>query len=110
VVLALPVNLLLMEVENLFFLWFPAPLMPANALDFQTAGRQTILILLKTGCVGLVLAIATAIGAAGFFLSRGSWSVTIGIAGIVILGLDIAFLPLLCQAFTHFDVARERPE
>lgn len=108
--LSVPVNILLLEVENLFFLWFPVPLMPTNAVDFQTVGRLLILLIIKVCCVGFAVAIAMACGYAAYYIFRESWPASIATAGLVTLGIDLGLVPLLVQAFNHFNVASERPE
>lgn len=108
--LTVPVNLYLLELENLFFLWYPAPLMPANSVDFQTVGRGIILLLIKIGGVGLLTAVAAGMGYATYLVSRGSWTAAIGMALAVVWVCDLALVPLISQAFNQFDVAHERPE
>src|SRR5207249_3358286 len=39
-----PGNLLLVELENLFFLWFPSRYVSGPSIDFQTMGRQMLLM------------------------------------------------------------------
>src|SRR5262249_33254093 len=109
-VLSIPANVLLLEVENIFFLWFPAPVMPTNAVDFQTLGRRLMLLLIQVCCVGIAVTIAAAFGYAAYYVFRDSWPAAIATSGLVTVGIDLAIVPLLVQAFNQFDVASERPE
>lgn len=108
--LTIPVNLFLFEIDNLFFLWYPADWIPVNSVDFQSLGRQIILTLARVACVGLMIAVAATFGAATYWLFDGRWSVTVAVAWISMLGFDLALLPLLAQAFESFDVAVDRIE
>jgi hypothetical protein len=111
VVVVLPAfNFLLLEVENLFFLWYPARWVAGNTLDFETMGRQVFLILGKTASAGIVAGVATALGAAAYFVAGRSWAAAVSVACLTVLGFDAAMVPLLARSFVDFDVARERFE
>ncbi len=46
--LVLPLfNLLVVEVENLYFLWYPVRLVSGQSIDFQAMGRQFLVTLAK---------------------------------------------------------------
>ena len=105
-----PVNALLIEIENLFFLWYPIRLGAGNSADFQTMGRVMLLMMAKFTCVGIGATAAVAIGAGCFFLFGESWTAAVASGWIVIALFALSLVPLVAQAFTHFDVSRDLPE
>ncbi len=101
-------NLLLVEVENLYFLWFPARWVPGGTGDFQAMGRQLLLMMAKVVfLLGLVAGVAAGLGAAAYFSAGESWA---GRArresGWCSPCSSRASCPLVAQAFVRFDVAR----
>jgi hypothetical protein len=105
---ALPINTALVIVENLIFLLFPYRLQAQTPGDMQTIGRSILNMLAKMLVLGIMAAIAGALGALAFFLSRNldlalilAWTV----AGL----LALALLPVLAWAFRAFDVSRDTP-
>lgn len=108
--LTLPLNLVLVAVENLYFLWFPFRLAGANSLDFQALGRQILLMIGKLATLGLAAGIAGAVGAAIYHLTGGSWSATVATAAVALTGIGVGMILLVALAFEQFDVAGARPE
>jgi hypothetical protein len=101
-----PYNMLLYEVENLFFLLFPAPLVPIGRMDFDFIGRTLV------GC-----AITTTILIAGCILSAGAgylavnamglpWYAFMVMAWLSLTLIALMTLPLLGWAYNRFDVSR----
>jgi hypothetical protein len=98
-----PFNLLLYEAENLFFLLFPAPLVPVGRADFDFMGRTlvgyaitaTVLIgsCLMAAVAGYLIAKATGLSWPAF--AAGGWFSLALIAALM--------LPLLGWAFNRFD-------
>lgn len=102
----LPFNLLLYEAENLFFLLFPAPLVPVGRADFDFMGR-TLVGYAVTASVLIVSCLLAA--GAGYLIAKAtglSWP-AFAAAGWFSLALIAALmLPLLGWAFNRFDVSR----
>lgn len=109
VVLSLPLNVFLVEIENLFFLWYPVPFVSGLAMDFETTGRQMILLLAKATCVGMVAALAGALAAAVYYYVSQTWFAAFSTAWIVLSLACWGLLPMLALAFSHFDVSRDTP-
>ncbi len=103
----LPVNFLMFEIENIFFLWFPTRL-SLGVADFQSMGRQMLLWLAKMVTLLLTLGAASLIGLAVHLLSH-SWIVTLPVAWVVVAGVAAGLIPLVALAFQQFDVAADVP-
>jgi hypothetical protein len=103
-----PVNMYLVGLENLLFLWYPTRQLPTTPGDLHLFGRQMLLLLAKM--LGLLLAMlpAALLGWAVLLLG-GGWLPAAVIAWIALLGPVIALVPLLSLAFERFDVSRDVP-
>jgi hypothetical protein len=111
---AAPFNFLSFGVENLLFLWFPSRPTPAAPGDFQTMGRQTLMLLAKMAILGLVIVPAAAAGTAAYVAARLVLEVNGVPAGLaagwlVLTVLSSGVVPLVASAFRRFDVARDTP-
>lgn len=102
----LPFNILLYELENLFFLLFPAPLVPVGRADFDFLGRTLLEFVVKSAI--LMGSCFLAAEAAHFIISgmTGSWSAFAIVAWFILTLMGLLLLPLLNQAFQRFDVSR----
>jgi hypothetical protein len=104
----LPFNMLLYEAENLFFLLFPAPLVPVGRADFDFMGRTLAGYALTA--VFLVIGSLLAAGS-GYRVAQAAglgWSAFLIIAWLVLSLIAMMGVPLLGWAFRQFDVARDR--
>jgi hypothetical protein len=108
--LAIPCNLMLIAIENLYFLWFPTRLAGVNSFDFQALGRQLLLMMAKMASIAVAAGLAAAIGAAVFYVAGGNWGATIIAAWFVMGACALALVPLVAVAFVQFDVAGSPPE
>lgn len=108
--LALPTNLLLAAIENLYFLWFPYRATGINSFDVQAMGRQLLLMTAKASTVGVAAALSGTAGFLTFRLTGGNLASAVGSAWVVALGCALALVPLVATAFDRFDVAGDRPE
>jgi len=107
--LIVPLNILFVEIENLFFLWFPTPRTNGIFFDFQTMGRQSLLVIAKLAFVSVITISATVVGALAYFALGGSKIAAFLTAMAVTMIACGAFLPLLATAFVKFDVSRDVP-
>lgn len=108
--LALPLNLVMVAIENLYFLWYPFRMTGFNAFDFQAMGRQMLLMMAKLLTVGVAAVLAGGAGAIVYYLLADSLAAAVATAWVVVALIGLAIVPLLGQAFVHFDVAEARDE
>ena len=109
-VLVVPLNAILMLVENLYFLWFPFRSIGANSFDFQAMGRQMLLLAAKGTSVVVVSALSACPAALVYYFMGKNWPATVGTAWITASFCAIGLVPLVARAFEHFDVAALPPE
>ncbi len=108
--LAIPFNILLIGLDNLWFLIFPFRTSGGtNAFDFQTMGRVMLTMLAKMICLGVVGGLAAGLGAGVYYLTGQSWLPAIVMVWLVLAVFAAALLPLVALAFDRFDVARDTP-
>lgn len=102
---AIPLNVVLLEVENLMFLWFPSRPMAHTPGDVQAMGRVMLLMIAKF----LVLAVATGLAAAFGLLGylAGGWVGMAAVAWLVLMGVSLLLVPMIASAFRGFDVASD---
>jgi hypothetical protein len=109
VALAVPVNLLLVGVENWLFLLFPARMGPAHPGDFSHAGRQMLLMLGKGISLMIGIGIPAIFAAVAYFMSGHNWFVAILVAMFPATIIAVLPIPLVTLAFKNFDVSRDTP-
>ncbi|MFO0981994.1 MAG: putative ABC exporter domain-containing protein [Planctomycetota bacterium] len=108
IAMALPlVDMLLIAVENLAFLLFPSRPTPGQPTDIQNLGRAVVIFLLKTIAFLATLLLAAASGRIAQLLT-GSDLAGCAAAGIALLFADLVAIGLVGEAFTRFDITRER--
>lgn len=104
--LALPLDLLLVAIENLTFLLFPHR--PGPPAELGQLGRQMVLIVLKL----LITAVACGIAggcAAVIFAVSGSLTAAVAVA-VVVLGVEaMALVPLIGLAYSRYDPISDTP-
>jgi hypothetical protein len=108
-VLAWPVNLLLVGIDNLFFLLFPTRMQPANPGDFSQAGRHMLLMLGKAIGAVIGLGLPATFGAVTYLLAGRNWSLTLLAAFVPAVMVCALPIPLVTLAFRRYDVARDTP-
>ena len=109
VTFAVPFDTLLLAINNVLFLIYPARFVPSGTADFQFMGRAMLFMVLEMlallPCVGL----AAGIGGLAYFASGSSW-IVFGIATWVVLVLELPlFIGALAWAFERFDPATQTP-
>lgn len=108
-VFAVPFNLLVFGVDNVFFLLFPARAAAATPGDLQHVGRMMLEMAAKTLAVAIGAGYAALLGFIALWLSRGAWAAAMAAAW---LGLAMAaglLIPCLAWAFERFDVSTDTP-
>lgn len=109
IVVAIPFNLLLFAIENIIFLIFPARLTGVGPGDFQSVGRQVIVLFVKIILMLLGGGIAIAAGAIAHALSGESFPVAALVVAAVLLGEVAGLLPALVYAYNRFDPSTDTP-
>ncbi len=104
-----PLNFLLFGVDNLLFLLFPFRAVATTPGDLQHIGRTMVEFFAKMFVLALCCGAAAALGAAGYWISGGSWiaALTLSWAGLLLCGCLI--VPCIAWAFRKFDVAADTP-
>jgi hypothetical protein len=102
-------NFFLFGVENLFFLLLPTRTMAVTPADFQSFGRQVVLMIGKMFLFGVCVASAAIPGAIAYWLSGWSWSAFFITSWLVMLVESAAIIPLIAWAFERFDVSADMP-
>jgi hypothetical protein len=109
----LPFNFILFEIENLLFLWYPVRIAAAAVGDFQSIGRNMLLMFAKMmilGAVGVVLGVVGGVSYLVVHLAGGpAWLVTGIVVWVAFICCAGALVPLIALAFRRFDVARDTP-
>jgi hypothetical protein len=108
-VYALPMNIVLIMVENLMFLIFPVRIVAVSPGDLQGVGRQMIAFLVRGISLLLCGGFAAGIGAIAWVISGQSLPVFAITALIVLLAEIVGMIPLLVMAFRHFDPSVDTP-
>lgn len=128
---ALPFNFLLFGVENLLFLRFPTRVVASSPGDFQSTGRNLLLMMARLLAIGVTAGVAAVAGLTGYVLTLyglkllaaagafaasaegATWAAS-RLAGGAAAWLAVAagaavLVPLIARAFTAFDVGRDTP-
>jgi hypothetical protein len=101
-----PFNLLLYEAENLFFLLFPAPLVPVGRADFDFMGRTLVGYAITAAILIGSCLLATGAGYLAVKATGLSWPAFVAAAWVSLTLVAAMMLPLLGWAFNRFDVSR----
>jgi hypothetical protein len=106
---ALPLDAMLIAVENLIFLIFPVRAIAVSPGDLQGFGRQMLVFLLKGATLLLTTALAGGIGAAAWWVGGKSTSVFVTTTVLMLIAEVITMIPLLVLAFRKFDPSIDTP-
>jgi hypothetical protein len=104
-----PFNFLLFGVDNLFFLLFPNRAVAATPGDLQHIGRTMMEFFVKMFVLALGCGAAAALGAAGYWITGGSWAVTLALSWLGLLFCGCLVIPLIAWAYRRFDVSTDTP-
>lgn len=104
---AMPLNVVLLEIDNLMFLWFPSRPMAHTPGDIQAMGRVMLMMMAKMFVLAIAAGIASLFGFLAWLLA--GWIATVAVAWLVLAGLAVLFVPVIAAAFRRFDVASETP-
>jgi hypothetical protein len=100
-------NFFLFGVENLFFLLLPTRALVISPADFQSFGRQLVMMIGKMLLFGVCVAVAAVPGGIAYWLSGGSWVALFVTAWIILFVEASAVLPLMAWSFRRFNVSED---
>lgn len=104
-----PINFLLFALDNLLFLLFPTRLIASTPGDFQSLGRNVLLMAAKF-LVLLIVGLAAGLVGGMVYLVSGESLLMAALAAWPVVALSAAALvPPIAWAFTIFDVGRDTP-
>jgi hypothetical protein len=106
-VLAPPLDLLLVGVENLLFLLFPSR-GAAISGELGAMGRQVVLIVAKLLVVVFACGVATGLAVAAMALTHSAL-LAIGVAFAALAVQAISLVPLVALAYRRFDPSTDTP-
>ena len=104
-----PINVLLMSLNNGLFLIYPVRMPVGTTFDFQMMGKTMLFMFLQFLLLIPLLGIPAVLGALAYFLSGFSWPAFAVAAWLVLL---VELLPLVfgvAWAFQRFDISTETP-
>ena len=104
-----PANVLLVGMENTFFLLFPDRVAGVQVFGFQQVGRQMVVFLAEFLTLLLVFAVAFSLGGFAFWLSGESLVAFLAVSWLLLTVESAAVLPLATWAYRRYDVAADTP-
>lgn len=105
----LPFNLLMIAVENLMFLLFPAREAGAAPGDVGLVGRNIVFFIVKIFVVSAATGVAALVGQVTLMLTGHSWTAAGAAALVVLCCFAAALVPLVGVAYKRFDPSRDTP-
>jgi hypothetical protein len=107
--ITMPISFLMIGLENLLVLIFPARTNTANPADFTAIGRQILLLLAKFLGGGLMIGVSVLVGVGAFYILGASRPVAVLVTLAVATSLASLLVPLQVVAFDRYDVASDAP-
>jgi hypothetical protein len=107
--IALPLDLLMIGVENLIFLLLPARPAAATPGDLSAMGRHALLFFLKGLVMLLACGLAAGAGAAAYFALGRSQVIACAVTVAVLSAAALAMVPLVGRTFDRFDPSVDVP-
>lgn len=106
---AIPFNLLLVGVENLLFLTFPARMAPTSPGDLQHVGRMMVLLAVKMLALGACCGLAAGLGGVAYLVSARSWIAAACTAWLALAVFAVMLVPCVAWAYRKFDISVDTP-
>jgi hypothetical protein len=107
--LVVPVSMILIVVDNLWFLLFPMRTGMPGSLDFQQMGQAMLMMLVKFALLGVGGGLAAGLGYGVYYATGGSLIAAFAASWIILTLIAFSLVPLIATAFTRFDVAADAP-
>jgi hypothetical protein len=108
-VFLMPVNLLVFETENLFFLLYPHRLATGGSFDFQQMAAHLVMLFVKLICLGISAGVLALVAALVYWVSGGSIALAAVSAWVLLAGAGVAMIPVLAAAFRRLDPSLDLP-
>lgn len=105
--LVIPFNVILFEVENIIFLLFPVRY-AAGPGDLQGFGRQMVVFVLKMLALTLLAGIAAGAGGIVYAITQTT-PAGIAVAWVILWSETLALVPALVGAYLRFDPSTDTP-
>jgi hypothetical protein len=105
----LPINGLLMSLNNLLFLIYPVRHPAGTTFDFQMMGKMVLFMMLQVLLLLPLLGIPAGLGGAAYFLAGYSWAAFAITIWLVLLAELLPLVLAVAWAFQRFDVSTETP-
>jgi len=105
--LSLPLDVLLVAVENLLFLLFPSR-GAAISGELGAMGRQVVLMVTKLLVVALAIGVAAGLGVATMALAHSA-RLALAVAFTALAAEGLALVPLVAMAYHRFDPSTDTP-
>lgn len=107
--MALPINMISIAIDNLWFLLFPGRAMAPGSLDFEKMGQSMLMMLMKFTALALSGGMAAGFGYGVFYLSGGLLIPALATSWTILTVTAFALVPPIALAFSRFDVAADAP-
>lgn len=104
-----PFNFLLVGLENLLFLLFPARMVATMPGDVQHIGRTIVQFMAKMLVLGAVCGVAAFLGGIAYLVAGRSWGAALPVAWAVLAIAGAALVPCVAAAYRKFDVSVDTP-
>lgn len=104
-----PLNVMLVGLENVLFLLYPVRQMTPSMGDLQAVGRNMVLFLVRLVVLAIWGGLGAGLGAAVMYLAGGSLAAFLITMWIVLAATSLAVVPATAMAFRRFDVSVHMP-
>jgi hypothetical protein len=104
-----PINALLMSLNNGLFLMYPVRMPGGTTFDFQMMGKTMLFMFLQLILMVPLLGIPAAFGALAYFLAGFSWPAFAVAAWLVLVAELLPLFFGVAWAFKRFDISTETP-
>jgi len=104
-----PINIVMVGLENIMFLLYPTRQLAAGFGDLQAVGRNIVLFAVRAFFLVLWAGLGAAAGAAAFFLTGRSTGAMLLASWIVLMLASVLVIPATAAAFRRFDVSVHTP-
>jgi hypothetical protein len=105
--LVVPINLMMIAIDNLWFLLFPMRSGMPGSLDLQQMGQAMLMMIVKFALLGFSGGLAAGLGYGAYLLFGQSLVAAFATSWLILLLAASALIPLIAAAFTRFDVAAD---
>lgn len=107
--LALPLNLLIIALENAMFLAYPTRTLASGTMDLASAGRNATLFVAKMIILMLVIGAAAPVALLAWWLSGESLAIVTITAWSILAAAGAIVIYVVSRLFAAFDVSRDMP-